>query len=84
MFGKRESSPVVQGILASATPLSSSFKFRAMISPILRLGTTSVAYSALIDSGAEGNFLDETWAIEHGFLLHELRETPTPWMAATF
>lgn len=48
-----------------------------MISTILRWGTSSVACSSLIDSGVEGNFLDETWAVEHGLPLHKLKETPT-------
>lgn len=77
MSGKRESSPVVRGILASATPLSPSFSSRSTISAVLRWGTTSVVCSALIDSGAEGNFVDERWAIEHGLPLHELKDTPT-------
>lgn len=48
-----------------------------MILAVLRWGTTSVACSALIDSGAEGNFVDERWAIEHDLPLHELMDTPT-------
>ncbi len=37
----------------------------------------SVSCSALIDSGAEGNFIDERWAREHDTPLVDLEDTTT-------
>ncbi|KAG1940759.1 retrotransposable element [Pimephales promelas] len=47
---------------------------------LLRWSTTSVSGTALVDSGAEGNFVDETWAREQGIPLIDL-ESSTPLFA---
>lgn len=47
-----------------------------MFDAVVRWRGSSFPCSALIDSGAEGNFIDESWAIEHGIPLHELSDPP--------
>ncbi|KAG1927350.1 hypothetical protein F2P79_024334 [Pimephales promelas] len=47
---------------------------------LLRWSTTSVSGTALVDSGAEGNFVDETWAREQGIPLIDLKSS-TPLFA---
>ncbi len=74
---KSQSSSVDRGVLASATVLSSPPKTRTTFPAVLRWAGFSVSCSALIDSGAEGNFIDERWAREHDIPLVDLEDTTT-------
>ncbi len=49
-------------------------KTRTTFPAVLRWAGFSVSCSALIDSGAEGNFIDERWAREHDIPLVDLEE----------
>ncbi|KAG1927216.1 hypothetical protein F2P79_024405 [Pimephales promelas] len=71
---KSQSSPVDRGVLVSASVISSSPRSRTTISAVLRLAGLSASALALIDSGAEGNFIDEKWAREHKIPLIYLTE----------
>ncbi len=77
MSVKSQSSSVDRGVLASATVLSSPPKTRSTFPAVLRWAGFSVSCSALIDSGAEGNFIDERWAREHDIPLVDLEDTTT-------
>lgn len=68
------------GVLASATSLVPSHKTNTSIPVHLHWQGSSVSTSAMIDSGAEGNFIDEAWAREQGIPLIELVEA-TPLFA---
>lgn len=68
---------VVRGILVSAPSISPLHKNCNMLDAVVRWQGLSFPCSALIDSGAEGNFIDESWAIEHGIPLHKLPDPPT-------
>lgn len=72
-----KSLPELWGILVSATSISLLHKNRNMLDAVMRWRGLSFPCSALIDSGAEGNFIDESWAIEHGIPLHKLSDPPT-------
>ncbi len=74
---KGQSSPVDGGILASATVISSLPRSRTTISVVLRWAGITVNGLALIDSGAEGSFIDERWAMEQGIPLLDLNDTTT-------
>ncbi|KAG1927055.1 retrotransposable element [Pimephales promelas] len=71
---KSQSSPVDRGVLVSTSVISSSPRSRTTISAVLRLAGLSATALALIDSGAEGNFIDEKWAREHKITLIDLTE----------
>ncbi len=77
MSVKSQSSSVDRGVLASATVLSSPPKTRTTFPAVLRWAGFSVSCSALIDSGAEGNFIDERWAREHDIPPVDLEDTTT-------
>ncbi len=77
MSVKSQSSSVDRGVLASATVLSSPPKTRTTFPAVLRWAGFSVSCSALIDSGAEGNFIDERWARDHDIPLVDLEDTTT-------
>ncbi|KAL0150705.1 hypothetical protein M9458_054009, partial [Cirrhinus mrigala] len=78
---KREGSSVDRGVLASATTLSLSHKTRTSLTALLRCGYATQSCAALIDSGAEGNFMDEDWALDHGIpLLSVLNDPPTTYV----
>ncbi len=74
---KSQSSPVDGGILASATVIPSSPRSRTTVSAVLRWAGFTITGPALIDSGAEGNFIDEKWASERRIPLLDLDETTT-------
>lgn len=80
MPSKSQRSPVEEGLLASATSLISPSKSCTIIPITLRWSGTFVSCNALIDSGAEGNFLDESWALKQGIPLQR-REEATPLFA---
>lgn len=61
----------------SATVLSSPPKTRTTFPAVLRWAGSSVSGSALTDSGAKGNFIDERWAREHDIPLVDLEDTTT-------
>ncbi len=77
MSSKREGSPVGRGVLASATTFSPSHKARTFLAAHLRCGGSTFSCTALVDSGAEGNFMDERWALDHGIPVQELDNPPT-------
>ncbi len=77
MSVKSQSSSVDRGVLASATVLSSLPKTRTTFPAVLRWAGFSVSCSTLIDSGAEGNFIDERWARDHDIPLVDLEDTTT-------
>ncbi|KAL0185307.1 hypothetical protein M9458_021004, partial [Cirrhinus mrigala] len=60
-----------------ATTLSQSHKTRALLTAVLRCGCATHSYEALIDSGAEGNFMDEDWALDHSIPLRVLDDPST-------
>ncbi len=74
---KGQSSPVDGGVLASATVISSLPRCCTTISAVLRWAGITVNGLALIDSGAEGSFIDERWAMEQGIPLLDLNDTTT-------
>ncbi len=74
---KGQSSPVDGGVLASATVISSLPRSRTTISVVIRWAGITVNGLALIDSGAEGSFIDERWAMEQGIPLLDLNDTTT-------
>ncbi len=74
---KSQSSPVDGGVLASATVIPSSPRSRTTVSAVLRWAGFTITGPALIDSGAEGNFIDEKWASERRIPLLDLDETTT-------
>lgn len=80
MSSKSQRSPVEEGLQASATSLISPSKSCTIIPITLHWSGSSVSCNALIDSGAEGNFLDETWAFKQGIPLKKREET-TPLFA---
>lgn len=80
MPGKSLRSPVKGGLLASATSLDSPPHSYTTFDVHLRWPGFSATCKALIDSGAEGCFLDETWARAQGIPLREL-EGATPLFA---
>ncbi len=74
---KSQSSPVDRGVRASATVIPPSPRSRTTISAVLRWADFTVTGLALVDSGAEGSFIDERWAIEQGIPLLDLNNTTT-------
>lgn len=68
------------GLLASAYSKDSPSGLCTSLPISIHWSDSSVFCSALIDSGAEGNFLDETWALEQGIPLIDLRDS-TPLFA---
>ncbi len=77
MSSKRECSPVDRRVLASATTFSPSHKARSSLAALLRYGGTTFSWAALVDSGDEGNFMDENWELDHGIPVRELSDPPT-------
>uniref|UniRef100_A0A8K9V3S6 Gypsy retrotransposon integrase-like protein 1 n=1 Tax=Oncorhynchus mykiss TaxID=8022 RepID=A0A8K9V3S6_ONCMY len=75
MSSKSQSSSVSGGLLVSATTPVSPSRSCTTLSVHLRWTGSSASCSALIDSGAEGCFMDETWAREHDIPLRQLRES---------
>uniref|UniRef100_A0A8K9XXP6 Gypsy retrotransposon integrase-like protein 1 n=1 Tax=Oncorhynchus mykiss TaxID=8022 RepID=A0A8K9XXP6_ONCMY len=71
---KGQSSSVSGGLLVSATTPVSPSRSCTTLSVHLRWTGSSASCSALIDSGAEGCFMDETWAREHDIPLRQLKE----------
>ena len=67
-------------MLASATSWVSPSTSCTSLPVHLRWPGSSVSCSALLDSGAEGNFVDETWALEQGIPLLDLQDS-TPLFA---
>lgn len=61
----------------SASVISSSPRSRTTISAVLRWAGFSVTGLALVDSGAEGNFIDEMWARENKIPLVDLTDVAT-------
>lgn len=68
---------MVRGVLAGVTPISSPLKTHTTFQAVVCWQGSPFTCSVLIDSGAEGNFMDERWAIEHGIPLCELTDPPT-------
>ncbi len=56
------------------TTFSPSHKARTAL---LRWGGSTFSCAALVDSGAEGNFMDERWALDHGIPVQELNDPIT-------
>lgn len=77
---KSQSSPVRGELLASATTLVSPPNSCTTLPIHLHCPGSSTSCRALIDSGAEGNFIDESWALEQGIPLKEL-DVSTPFFA---
>ncbi|KAM9421437.1 uncharacterized protein ACWYII_021537 [Salvelinus alpinus] len=74
---KGQSSSVSGGLLVSATTQVSPSRSCTTLSVHLRWTGSAASCSALIDSGAEGCFMDEAWARKHDIPLRELgRLTP--------
>jgi transposase InsO family protein len=74
MSTKSQRSPVERGLLASATALVPPLRTRTTFSTALHWPGSSVSCQALIDSGAEGSFIDEAWALEQGIPLIDLNQ----------
>ena len=64
MPGKRQRSPVEGGLLVSVTPLHPSSTIRTLVPATLFTGAHSHPVSALIDSGADGNFMNTSLVSE--------------------
>ena len=64
MSSKRQHSPVEGGLQVSVTPLHPSSTVRTLVPATLITGAHSHLVSALIDSGADGNFMDTSLASE--------------------
>ncbi|KAM9506098.1 uncharacterized protein ACWYII_048073 isoform 2-T2 [Salvelinus alpinus] len=74
---KGQSSSVSGGLLVSATTQVSPSRSCTTLLVHLRWTGSAASCSALIDSGAEGCFMDEAWARKHDIPLRELgRLTP--------
>ncbi|KAM9400460.1 uncharacterized protein ACWYII_030383 [Salvelinus alpinus] len=74
---KGQRSSVSGGLLVSATTQVSPSRSCTTLSVHLRWTGSAASCSALIDSGAEGCFMDEAWARKHDIPLRELgRITP--------
>ncbi|RXN09836.1 retrotransposon-derived PEG10 isoform 1 [Labeo rohita] len=70
---KQSRSP--QRVNMSGTAISSTHGSRTMLSVSIITKHASFKGSALIDSGAEGNFIDEEWARVRGILFQPLPST---------
>ncbi|KAG1974134.1 retrotransposable element [Pimephales promelas] len=68
---KSQRSPVERGLLVSASVLDPPTRTRTTFPALLRWPGYSTSCQVLIDSGAEGNFMDEGWAREQGITLLE-------------
>ncbi len=66
MSFKIQSSPANRGVLVSITPVTDCPVFRAQLPVIVKWGPFSSPCSALVDSGAEGNFIDATLVARWG------------------
>ncbi|KAG1943781.1 retrotransposable element [Pimephales promelas] len=75
MPSKSQSSSVRGGLLVSATTLVSPSRSCTTFSVHLRWSGSSATCSALLDSGAEGCFMDESWARAHDIPLKELEDS---------
>lgn len=80
MPSKSHRSSVGGGLLTSASFGSSPSKSCTSLPVHLQWLGSSASCAALVDSGAEGNFIDETWALEQGIPLADLHD-PTPLFA---
>ncbi|KAG1933640.1 retrotransposable element [Pimephales promelas] len=68
---KSQRSPVERGLLVSASVLDPPTRTRTTFPALLRWPGYSTSCQVLIDSGAEGNFVDEGWARRQGITLLE-------------
>uniref|UniRef100_A0A8C4ZXL3 Gypsy retrotransposon integrase-like protein 1 n=1 Tax=Gadus morhua TaxID=8049 RepID=A0A8C4ZXL3_GADMO len=73
MTGKRQRSPVEGGLLVSVTPLHPSATTRTLVPATLITGAHSHLVSALIDSGADGNFMDTSLVSELNLVPAQLK-----------
>ena len=74
---KRPGSPINVGVLESQDNLPVSNPSRMQLPATLCSPQLSLSVLALIDSGAEGNFLDSELATQSGFPIETLSETRT-------
>uniref|UniRef100_A0A8C1UQM8 Gypsy retrotransposon integrase-like protein 1 n=1 Tax=Cyprinus carpio TaxID=7962 RepID=A0A8C1UQM8_CYPCA len=72
LSGKSQRSLVSKGVLASATSTTPSTGSRSMIPVSVSYEGAVHQLSALIDSGAEGNFIDFSWALKKGISFQSL------------
>ncbi|MGL5581798.1 MAG: retropepsin-like aspartic protease family protein, partial [Cetobacterium sp.] len=68
-------SSIEGGLLTSVTSRNPPSKTCTRLSVHLSWSESSTSCSALLDSGAEGNFIDESWAVEQGIPLLSLRDS---------
>lgn len=69
---KSQRPPVNRRILAGGTSISPSEGSRTLIPASVLLNGSVIKCSVLIDSGAEGNFVDVEWAHHYGLPIHSL------------
>ncbi|KAG1952091.1 retrotransposable element [Pimephales promelas] len=74
---KSQPSPVERGLLVSASSLHPPRPSRTTFPVRLHWLNSTASGQALIDSGSEGNFVDETWALQHKIPLVDLQKTTT-------
>ncbi|KAG1930238.1 retrotransposable element [Pimephales promelas] len=72
---KGQCSPEERGLLVSASVLDPPTCTRSTFPALLRWPGYSTSCQVLIDSGAEGNFVDEGWAREQGITLIERNDS---------
>ncbi|KAG1926482.1 retrotransposable element [Pimephales promelas] len=72
---KSQRSPVERGLLVSVSVLDPPTRTRTTFPALLRWPGYSTSCQVLIDSGAEGNFVDEGWAREQGITLIERNDS---------
>lgn len=74
LSGKSQRSPVERGLLVSASTLDPPSRTRTTFSALLHWAGSSASCTALVDSGAELNFVDVAWARDQGIPLIERRD----------
>lgn len=74
---KSQHSPVNWDLMASASTQSPNTCTTTLLPVTLCREGSSVSCSALLDSGAEESFIDESFAAKHKVPLQPLRDTPT-------
>lgn len=66
MSGKRQCSPVARGVLVSVTPVNDPPLARTLLPATVQWGNSYHPCAVLVDSGAEGNFMDSALAAKWG------------------
>ncbi|XP_051531360.1 uncharacterized protein LOC127427676 [Myxocyprinus asiaticus] len=75
---KRQHSSVVRGLLASVTPLDKAPGHHTLLPARLQNGTDSHVISALVDFGAKGISLTQTWLPNGGYPGSDWMSPPLP------